>query len=584
MGEVYLAEHRHLKRKAAVKLLARELVGRPDLLERFFLEARATSAIAHPGIVQIFDCEVDPTGRPYIVMEFLEGETLAAVISKRGPLPAITVAKLTRSMAEALEAAHAKGIVHRDLKPENVFVQAEPPDTAKLVDFGIAKLAGDFRAGQVHQTRSGAMMGTPLYMSPEQCRDSANIDHRTDLYSLGCVMFEMLTGRPPFVHDALGDLVVAHMTTPAPDARTVNAGVPAALAELANDLLKKNPAERPGMRQVADRMMGFIGGLTTVPESAGRPAGARTAPPATKNPTTFGETAAELVTDAEAAGFGSPKRGRVAMGLLVAALVGGGGAFAAWKFVLHGGEGTASAPSAMPAALPPAATAAPGAAAPAAVTPVAAGPAAPKPATPEPATARAAPSEAPAPATASAEAESRKSSDKKGGRRSPEPPSSGTTAPAKSEPGGKGKAADTATPAADVAPTSAASSTSAASAASASAASASAADLTGNWEGPWNDPGKQQKGRLYLQIAADGGAAGWMYNEAAQQSFRMLGRMTAGGHLDLACQCPRDQQFWARGSIRLAGSGEVKGQLSLAGAAGVFGQSNLTLKHTNAVR
>ena len=126
MGEVLLAEHRHLKRKAAVKLLARELVDRPELLERFFLEARATSAIAHPGIVQIFDCEVDGSGRPYIVMEYLTGDTLAATLARRGVLPPVAVARMARGMAEALAAAHAKGIVHRDLKPENIFVEPEP--------------------------------------------------------------------------------------------------------------------------------------------------------------------------------------------------------------------------------------------------------------------------------------------------------------------------------------------------------------------------------------------------------------------------------------------------------------------------
>ena len=271
MGEVYLAEHRHLKRKAAVKLLAPELVGRPDLLERFFLEARATSAIAHPGIVQVFDCEVDATGRPYIVMEYLDGETLAAVLARRGALPGVTAARLARGMAEALEAAHAKGIVHRDLKPENIFVQAQPPDSVKLVDFGIAKLAGDFRAGQVHQTRSGAMMGTPLYMSPEQCRDSANLDSRTDLYSLGCVLYEMLTGHPPFTHATLGDLVVAHMTEAPKDAREINPSVPPALAALTAELLRKSPAERPpGMRAVAERLASFIGGMTTVPDATAR--------------------------------------------------------------------------------------------------------------------------------------------------------------------------------------------------------------------------------------------------------------------------------------------------------------------------
>src|SRR6185312_16014246 len=181
----------------------------------------------------------------------------------------------------------------------------------KLVDFGIAKLAGDFRAGQVHQTRSGSIMGTPLYMSPEQCRDSANLDSRTDLYSLGCVLYEMLTGRPPFTHANLGDLVVAHMTETPQDARALNPSVPPPLAVLAADLLKKDPAARPaGMRAVADRLAAFIGGMTTVPEvpSSG-PAAARQP---TKSKTTFGDSAAEMVE-------GAPLRKRGPLTLVVAA-------------------------------------------------------------------------------------------------------------------------------------------------------------------------------------------------------------------------------------------------------------------------
>jgi serine/threonine-protein kinase len=168
MGQVYLAEHRHLKRKAALKLLAKELVDRPDLLERFFLEARATSAIAHPGIVQIFDCEVDPTGRPYIVMEYLEGETLGTLLSRERPLGPLLAARLGRGMAEALAAAHAKGIVHRDLKPDNMFVQSVPPDSIKLVDFGIAKL--------------GRVQGRPT--PPDADRDA---DGHADLHVAGAV-------------------------------------------------------------------------------------------------------------------------------------------------------------------------------------------------------------------------------------------------------------------------------------------------------------------------------------------------------------------------------------------------------------
>ncbi|HVY37559.1 MAG TPA: serine/threonine-protein kinase, partial [Polyangia bacterium] len=323
MGEVYLAEHRHLKRKAAVKLLARELVGRPDLLERFFLEARATSAIAHAGIVQVFDCEIDPTGRPYIVMEYLDGETLAAALAKRGALPAATAARYARAMADALAAAHETGIVHRDLKPENVFILAHPAEAVKIVDFGIAKLEGDFRAGQVHQTRSGALMGTPLYMSPEQCRDSANLDFRTDLYSLGCVLYEMVTARPPFTHTTLGDLVVAHMTEAPADARALNPAVPAAVAELIGELLRKEPAERPAsMRVVADRLAAFLGGLTTVPEASPK----IPSPPKPPTQTTFGEAASEIVDEP-----GPPARRRPLAWAIAAAIVVGlgiGGAIA----------------------------------------------------------------------------------------------------------------------------------------------------------------------------------------------------------------------------------------------------------------
>ena len=284
MGEVYLAEHRHLKRQAALKLLARELVDRPDLLERFFLEARATSAIAHPGIVQIFDCEVDATGRPYIVMELLTGDTLAALLARQGALPPLVVARLARALADALDAAHAKGIVHRDLKPENMFVltdTANSADAVKVVDFGIAKLAGELQVGQVHKTRSGVVMGTPLYMSPEQCRDSAAIDFRTDIYSLGCVMHEMLTGRPPFTRENFGDLMVAHLTEAPPDARAANPAVPAPLAELTNELLRKDPAQRPAsMRVVAERLQTYVARMTTVPGAAASAASVAPSPAA----------------------------------------------------------------------------------------------------------------------------------------------------------------------------------------------------------------------------------------------------------------------------------------------------------------
>jgi tRNA A-37 threonylcarbamoyl transferase component Bud32 len=524
MGEVYLAEHRHLKRKAAVKLLAREIVGRPDLLERFFLEARATSAIDHPGIVQVFDCEVDATGRPYIVMEYLDGETLAATLSRRGALPAATAARLGRGMAEALEAAHAKGIVHRDLKPENVFVQAHPPDSVKLVDFGIAKLAGDFRAGQVHQTRNGAMMGTPLYMSPEQCRDSGKIDFRTDLYSLGCVMFEMLTGHPPFTNDALGDLVVAHMTEQPKEASAVNPSVPKALSELTGELLRKDPAQRPAnLRAVADRLAAFLGGLTTVPEAA---PSAKPAAPAGKQKTTFGDSAAELMVDGEA----SERPARRAPLLL--------GVGAAIAVVAIGAVVLRRKPT--PTAVPAVATA------------VASPAGAVVPAIPA-----AAPTKIDPHAWTTWQKDPQRAKHPAARRVAEAEPPSGPerhSNPAAARSGEAPAAADGEAP---------------------------PVDFTGIWEGPWTDAARHQNGRLYLQIAGNGGASGWFSNAAVRQSFRLTGRMASPGDLALACACPPRQEFGAHVLVHAAG-GELKGQLTLSGDSGVFGQSHLALRRAAA--
>jgi len=553
MGEVYLAEHRHLKRKAAVKLLAPELVGRPDLLERFFLEARATSAIAHPGIVQVFDCEVDATGRPYIVMEFLDGETLAAVLARRGALPGLMAARLARGMAEALEAAHAKGIVHRDLKPENIFVQSQPPDSVKLVDFGIAKLAGDFRAGQVHQTRSGAMMGTPLYMSPEQCRDSANIDSRTDLYSLGCVLYEMLTGHPPFTHATLGDLVVAHMTEAPKDARAVNPAVPPALAALTAELLRKNPAERPpGMRAVAERLATFVGGLTTVPDAPARTAVA-TQPPI-KSKTTFGDSAAEIVDDG-----GAPPRRGVSMTLVVAALLGlGAGGVAVSRLRGHPIEvapavAAAESPPSAPTPSPTGVVSAPAAAA---RTPTPASPAPPPAAAPPPSPAITAPAK---------EAASSKSSKRKSHHHGVEV-ASAAGAPSTEAPGSAPAPFDPPPPPPPVSPPPPAS-----------------VDFSGVWEGPWIDHERHQNGRLYLQVTGGGAANGWFSNGTAGRSYRLTGRAERPGEYTLACECPVNQGFNVRVALHQTEEGELKGRLSLSAATGLFGQSHVVL-HRSAAR
>ena len=203
MGEVYLAEHRHLKRKAAVKLLARELVGRPDLLERFFLEARATSAIAHPAIVQVFDCEIDPTGRPYIVMEYLDGEDLASYISRQGWLTPVQTADIILPVAAAIATAHEQGVIHRDLKPANVFLASSPLGgiQPKVLDFGISKVMGD--RGTMVLTGTGATFGTTFYLPPEQLQAARQADSKSDQYALGTILYECVTGQRAFEHDNL---------------------------------------------------------------------------------------------------------------------------------------------------------------------------------------------------------------------------------------------------------------------------------------------------------------------------------------------------------------------------------------------
>jgi serine/threonine protein kinase len=245
MGAVYAAEHTLLGRPAAIKILLPELSKQQDIVMRFFNEARAATAIRHPGIVEIYDFGWTPEGAAYIVMEKLEGETLARRL-RRGVLPWQAALTTVRQIAGALGAAHAKGIVHRDLKPENVFLAPDPEvpggERIKLLDFGIAKLAGE-TSPAVHVTRTGAVMGTPTYMAPEQCR-GVSIDHRADLYALGCVLFELCTGRPPFLGEGSGDVIAAHIHVPAPTLADSRIKAPAPVERLVQHLLTKAPGQR----------------------------------------------------------------------------------------------------------------------------------------------------------------------------------------------------------------------------------------------------------------------------------------------------------------------------------------------------
>src|SRR3954469_23404027 len=216
MGVVYLAEHPGIGRRAAIKILRPGLTDNAELTKRFFNEARAANAIRHAGIVEVLDCGTLPSGTAYIVMELLEGENLAARLRKAGQLPVADARRVAAQTASALAAAHAAGIVHRDLKPDNLYLVPDERDASlemvKVLDFGIAKLGQDAGRTSSVRTRTGSVMGTPAYMSPEQCRGTREIDPRTDIYALGVILFEMLCGRPPFVSEGFGEMVHLHIS------------------------------------------------------------------------------------------------------------------------------------------------------------------------------------------------------------------------------------------------------------------------------------------------------------------------------------------------------------------------------------
>ncbi|HWO22416.1 MAG TPA: protein kinase [Kofleriaceae bacterium] len=246
MGAVWLAEHAMLGRRAAIKILHSSYSTRQDIVTRFFNEARAATAISDPGIIQIFDFGFHTDGSAYIVMELLDGEPLDRRLERRGAFSIEDALRICRQVASAVGAAHARNIIHRDLKPENIFIvrDAEVPggERAKVLDFGIAKLAGDLGAQQ--KTNTAAIIGTPFYMSPEQCRGAGHVDQRSDVYSLGCVLFSLVTGHAPFIAEGTGELIVMHMTAPPPRPSMRSPGVPSEIDELILRCLAKHPEER----------------------------------------------------------------------------------------------------------------------------------------------------------------------------------------------------------------------------------------------------------------------------------------------------------------------------------------------------
>ena len=261
MGAVYEAKHVESGIRAAVKVLLPELSSRADAVSRFFTEARATSMLEHESLVQILEHGKSPDGEAFIIMEYVEGESLRQAQEKK--FFGGSALSLLKQMAAGLAVAHGKRIIHRDLKPDNIMLIPEPSSVAKvrakILDFGIAKMLPDGAAKDSANaaTRTGTLIGTPMYMSPEQCRASAPPDEKTDVYSLGIILYEMLYGEPPFTSESAGELFALQMFADPPRLKQRVPVIPDKLDELVHRLLAKQPATRPTMAELVAELEGI---------------------------------------------------------------------------------------------------------------------------------------------------------------------------------------------------------------------------------------------------------------------------------------------------------------------------------------
>ena len=324
MGTVWLAEHTMLGRRAAIKLLHPMFSTRPDIVARFFNEARAATAITDPGIVQIFDFGHHVDGSAYIAMEMLDGEPLDKRLRRLGRLAPSDALRVMRQVASTLGVAHTRGIVHRDLKPENIFLVRDPEvyggERAKVLDFGIAKLTGDPSI----KTQTSAVMGTPAYMSPEQCRGAGHVDQRSDVYALGCMIFALCSGGPPFDAEGGGEIIAMHLREPAPLLSSRAPGIPPELDALVMRCLSKEPAQRfASGTELAAAIGALLGSSSNVGLGATATSGSQLPRVHAMSATTL--SSASGVTQATGAPTMAPARSRGLVIGVVAVLVVGGG-------------------------------------------------------------------------------------------------------------------------------------------------------------------------------------------------------------------------------------------------------------------
>ncbi len=332
MGAVYLAEHVTIKKRCAIKVLNPEYAHKADLVERFLQEARAASMIAHENVVEITDFGAAPNGSVFFVMEMLVGEDLADTIKREAPMPWSRVAPMALQICRALGAAHAKGVIHRDMKPENCFriERSGNPDFIKVLDFGIAKVTSEDpneTAGRL--TSTGMIFGTPTYMSPEQAQGQ-RVDHRSDIYALGVILYELLTGKVPFSADNFMGILTKHMFDQpvAPSEVAPQAGISPEVEALVLKALQKDRGFRfQSMQELAQAILDVGTGaepVTVVPETRARPISeGRPTAFLSRNVTGPGLHASQEVTLHEPP-RAAPRRGLMTALLVGLAVLGGG--------------------------------------------------------------------------------------------------------------------------------------------------------------------------------------------------------------------------------------------------------------------
>ncbi len=284
MGSVWVAHHLNLNIEVALKFIDASVAKRDDVASRFAQEAMAAAKVKSPHVVNILDYGTDALGRAYIAMELLQGEELAQRLERAGRLPLADVCRIVVHACRGLGRAHAAGVVHRDLKPENLFlVDDDEGFVTKVLDFGIAKAQSPV-GGLTHHTGTGQILGTPLFMSPEQALGRGDIDFRSDLYSLAVVAFRSLTGEVPFASEALGEIIVKISTEPVPSARARRPELPAAVDEWFRKAMHKDSGQRFGSAremsetflQACELASGVSGGSAPPPASLSLPVASRT--------------------------------------------------------------------------------------------------------------------------------------------------------------------------------------------------------------------------------------------------------------------------------------------------------------------